>query len=87
MQYILTEVDEIPKGWGARAPPAFYDDIIKVFLETEYRYAKVETPGRNPDVVARRLETRVDESVSVYSRGDVVYLENHSLPTTVRGTK
>ena len=84
MQYSLTEIDEIPKGWGNRAPPGFYNDIIKVFLETGYKYAKVTVPGRNPDVVARRLDTRVDDEIGVRCIGDAVYLENHSLTSSAR---
>jgi hypothetical protein len=79
MQYDLVEVAEIPKGRQNKASPALYNDIIKVFIENGYARAKVVIEGKNPDVVARRLESRVDSGISVISRGDAVYLRNNSL--------
>jgi len=78
----LEEVNEIPPGWSKRASSELYDDIIKVFIETQYAKAKVTVEGKNPDTVARRLESRVDSTILVKSRGDGVYLVNQSLPTT-----
>lgn len=82
MSYQLIEVDAIPaNGRSHRAPPGFYDDIIRVFVESQYQKAKLVVEGRNPDTVAQRLSARLrgEEAISVYNRGDEVYLENHSL--------
>ena len=82
MSYQLIPVDTIPaNGRSHRAPPNFYSDIIKVFIENKYPKAELTVEGRNPDVVAQRLSYRLrdEEGISVVSRGDKVYLINHSL--------
>ena len=81
MKYTLTEVTEIPPdGRKTRIPAKFYNDIIKVFIETKYPIARVEVPGVNPDGLARRLWARAEnEGLSVISRGDGVYLRNDEL--------
>ena len=80
MQYTLTEVTEIPAQKGrSRASSTIYNDIIKDFIENQYPMAKAMVPGKNPDTVARRLESRVTSGMSVHGRGDAVYLINHNL--------
>ena len=81
MTYTLTEVDKIPpRGGRNRVSAALYNDVIKVFIENQYTIAEVEVEGKNPDTVARRLESRTDTSgISVFQRGDKVYLLNHAL--------
>jgi hypothetical protein len=80
MKYTLTEVEEIPQdGRSSRVPVGFYEDILKVFLENQYRKAKVEVEGKNPDTIHRRLDIHAPDGVSVISRGDGVYLRNNYL--------
>jgi len=80
MQYTLTEVEEIPPdGRTSRVPAGFYDDIIKVFIQNQYALARVTVPGKNPDTVHRRLDSRVTSGMSAICRGDGVYLMNHAL--------
>jgi hypothetical protein len=80
MKYTLTEVDEIPQdGRASRVPVGFYEDILKVFRENQYRMAKVEVTGKNPDTIARRLLIHAPDEISVISRGDEVYLRNNYL--------
>ena len=80
MDYTLTEVKELPPdGRGNKASATFYDDIIKDFIEKQWTYAEVKTPGKNPDTVHRRLDYRMTTGTSAFIRGDKVYLLNHAL--------
>ncbi len=81
MSYTLTEVTELPPdGRKARIPAQLYNDIVKVFIENGYQLARVEVPGVNPDGVARRLWSRVEDlDISVHGLGDGVYLRNDGL--------
>ena len=83
MQYTLTEVTEIPPdGRGKREDRVrvgFYRDILKVFIENQYKKALVEVPGKTLDNVSRRLLIHAPHEVSVISREDGVYLRNNTL--------
>jgi len=83
MKYILEEVDEIPPdGRGKkenRVPIGFYKDILKAFIENQYRRARVEVPGKTLDNISRRLLIHAPHEVSVISREDGVYLRNNPL--------
>ena len=80
MSYTLTEETELPRARQNKASPALYNDIIKVFLENQYTIASVTVEGKNLDVVHRRLDSRATKAgISVYSRGDKVYLVNNAL--------
>ena len=81
MSYTLTEVTDIPPdGRKTRISATLYNDIIKVFIETQYHKARVEVKGVNPDGVARRLWSRAENlDIAVISRGDGVYLRNDGL--------
>lgn len=80
MKYTLTEETELPRARQNKASPALYNDIIKVFLENQYTIASVTVEGKNLDVVHRRLDSRAEKTgISVYSRGDKVYLINNAL--------
>ena len=83
MKYTLTEVDEIsPDGRierGDRVPVGFYPDIIKVFIENQWRLGVVTVPGKTMDNIARRLLIHAPHEISVISRADGVYLRNNPL--------
>ncbi len=84
MKYTLTEVEEIPedgrgKKQDTRVPVGFYKDILKVFVENQYRKALVEIPGKTLDNIARRLLIHAPDGVSIISREAGVYLRNNYL--------
>ena len=80
MSYTLTEETELPRTRQNKASPALYNDIIKVFLENQYTIGSVIVDGKNPDTVHRRLDSRTDNTgISVYVRGDKVFLVNNAL--------
>ncbi len=81
MSYILTEVKELPPdGRSQRVSANFYNEIVKDFIEKQWTFAHVEVPGKNPDTVHRRLESRTETSgISAFIRLGEVYLLNHAL--------
>lgn len=82
MKYTLTEVTEIPPdGRKSRVSATYYSDIIKDFIQKQLIRAEVEVPDKNPDNVARSLETHAPHEVSVINRGARVYLQNNALVT------
>jgi hypothetical protein len=79
MEYSLEEVAEIPTPRVNKASPTLYKTIMDHFRESGFAMAKVKVPGRNPDVVARRLDIRGGLNIAAVTRGTAVYLLNRAL--------
>jgi len=83
MEYKIIEVDELPCIERVRI--SFYETIIKEFLSLNFKYAKVEVPGRKFSSVVNglkraRKKLNLEGKIGIVkNKKEGVFLINHGL--------